>query len=100
MAKKEKNEYLIYNGKPFIRGGNTLYFGDPKDRYIVKFIINHSTMVSGEEIADSVTIQLITNTGSEKERVIKQAERDGLYKAIDIGEYWLEDALEKIKPEG
>ncbi len=96
MAKEEK-KYFEFNGKPFIRRGNILYYGNPQDKYIVKFTVN-STVKSGEEdIADSVTVQLTTNTlGEGKERVIKQANRDGLYRAFDVGEYWLKDALESL----
>lgn len=96
MAKEEKN-YFEYNGKPFIRRGNTLFYGDPKEKYIVKFTINNSSPVGDVELADSVTVQLVTNTFGEKDRVIKQAERDGLYRAFDVGEYWLTEALEQTK---
>ncbi len=96
MAKEEKN-YFEYNGKPFIRRGNVLFYGNPKEKYIVKFIINSTEKVGGEDIANSVTVQLVTNTFGEKDRVIKQAERDGLYRAFDVGEYWLSDALEAMR---
>lgn len=96
MAKEEKN-YLEYKGKPFIRRGNVLYFGDPKERFMVKFVVNSTAELNGNDIADSVTVQLVTNACTEKERVIKQAERDGLYRAFDVGEYWLTDALEATK---
>lgn len=96
MAKEEK-KYFEFNGKPFIRRGNVLYYGDPRDKYIVKFTVN-STVKAGEmDVADSVTVQLTTNTlGEGKERIIKQAQRDGLYRAFDVGEYWLSDALESL----
>lgn len=96
MANEEKN-YFEYNGKPFIRRGNILFYGNPADKYIVKFTINSTEKVGGEDIANSVTVQLLANTLGEKDRVIKQAERDGLYRAFDVGEYWLTDALEATR---
>ncbi len=90
----EAKKYFEYNGKPFIRRGNLLYYGDPKEKYLVKFTINSTEKVGEEEIASSVTVQLTSNTLGEKERVIKQAEREGLFRAFDIGEYWLKEALE------
>lgn len=96
MAKEEK-KFFEFNGKPFIRRGNILYYGNPQDKYIVKFTVNGSVKSGDEDISDSVTVQLVTNTlGEGKERVIKQANRDGLYRAFDVGEYWLSDALESL----
>lgn len=95
MAKEEK-KYFEFNGKPFIRRGNVLYYGDPKEKYIVKFTVNSSAPAGNIEVADSVTVQLTTNFLEGKERVIKQAQRDGLYRAFDVGEYWLTEALESV----
>lgn len=97
MAKEEK-KYFEFNGKPFIRRGDLLYYGDPKDKYIVKFTVNSAVKAGDIDVSDSVTVQLVTNTvmSGAKERVIKQAQRDGLYRAFDVGEYWLSDALEAL----
>ena len=40
-----------------------------------------------------VVIELRTND-EKNSTLIKQAERDGLYKAFDIGFFWLDDAIE------
>lgn len=93
----EDKKYFEFNGKPFIRRGNILYYGDPKDKYMVKFTVNSSVKAGNMDVADSVTVQLVTNTFSGKDRVIKQAQRDGLYRAFDVGEYWLNEALEAMK---
>ena len=93
----DDKKYFEFHGKPFIRRGNILYYGDPKDKYIVKFTVNSTVKAGDMDIADSVTVQLTTNTFGSKDRVIKQAQRDGLYRAFDIGEYWLNDALEAMK---
>ena len=96
MANEEK-KYFEYKGKPFIRRGDVLFYGDPKEKYIVKFTINSYTKVGDKEVADSVKVQLLQNTLGEKDRVIKQAERDGLFRAFDVGAYWLEEAVEAMK---
>ena len=33
MAKNEK--FLTYKGKPLVRNGNTLYYGDPSEKYVI-----------------------------------------------------------------
>ena len=47
----------------------------------------------GLEIATQVNVMLETNEVPGKEKVLKKAERDGLYAALDLGEYWLTDIL-------
>jgi len=84
---------LKYKGKPLIRRGNMVYYGDPQDKYMIVMIINETTKKKDLEVTTAVTIQLMLNDGK-KEKMIKQAERSGMYAAIDIAEYWLNDALE------
>ena len=40
------------------------------------------------ELATDVVVTLMSGG-----QVIKKAEREGLYRALDIGAYWLEDAI-------
>ena len=91
-AEKKQQEYVTYKGKPLIRRGNLLYYGDKDDKFYILFTVNGSEDVYGMDIANSVTVELRENTP--QARVIKTAERTGLYTAMDIGQYWLEDALE------
>ncbi len=88
------NENVLYfKEKPLVRRGNMIYYGNPTDKYIILLIINSSKKVKDIELSTGISIQLMTNGGG-KGKVIKQAERDGMYKAMDIAEYWLRDALE------
>ncbi len=84
---------LKYKGKPLIRRGNMVYYGDPQEKYMIVMIINSTTKKKDLDVTTGVTIQLMLNDGK-KEKMIKQAERTGMYAAIDIAEYWLYDALE------
>jgi len=93
-AKKEEQKILYYKEKPLIRRGNLIYYGNPADPYIVLFIIEASEQKGDITLATKVEVQLQTNKGTGKEKVIKKAERDGLYPAMDIGEFWLKDILE------
>ncbi len=88
-----KNEVLTYNGKMLLRRGNEIYYGSPEGKYMVLFKITESEKLSDLDMATRVTIELRTNM-AENSQLIRQAERDNLYKAFDIGFYWLDDALE------
>ena len=95
MEKKaEEKKYFTYEGKPMVRRGDVIYYGDMKEKYIVIFTINSKKTVGDLEVADSVTIELSTNNGHGKEKVIRKAKRESLYRAFDAGEFWLRDTLE------
>ena len=90
----ETKDIFTYKGKPMVRRGDTIYYGDLNEKYIIIFTIKSKKKVGELEVADSVTIDLCTNRGAGKEKVIKKANRESLYEAIDIAEFWLEDAIE------
>ncbi len=95
MPAKKKPEVLMYKGKPLLRCGDLIYYGNPEDKLFVCFRMEDNEPLDDLTVSRKVIIELKTNEG-EKSRLLKQAERDGLYKALDIGTFWLEDALESI----
>lgn len=92
-SSKKQEEMLTYNGKPLLRCGNEIYYGNPEDKYVVVFRLEDREPLEDLEIAKRVIIELKTNEGK-RSQLVRQAERDGLYKAFDIGMFWLEMALE------
>lgn len=88
------SEILKYKEKPLVRRGNMIYYGDPSEKYIILFIVNATKNIEGLEISTNVTIQLLENSPG-RDGIIKQAERDGMYTAMDIAEYWLQDAIQR-----
>lgn len=95
MAKKSK-ECLLYEGKPLLRDGNVLYYGDFNENFITRFTIVETKKLHDLEVASKVNIELLEKHGDDikSARLTKKAERDSLYSALDIGVYWLEDILE------
>lgn len=88
------NKPLMYKGKMIARKDNIIYYGNPEDRYLIMMNITDSSPVGGYDITSRVTVSLQTNTGG-KEKIIKKVEREGMFKALDIAEYWLAEALEE-----
>lgn len=87
-----KSEFLMYKGRPLVRKGNTLYYGDMSEPYVVMLQILETEQENGIETAKRIRIQLM-NTDPEapiSERVSKKSEKDGLYNALDIGSIWLD----------
>ena len=91
--KNAENKYLTYNGKMLIRSGNEIIYGNPTDKYMVLFRLEDCEPLGNIEISKRVIIELKTNEGKQSQ-LIRQAEREGLYRAFDIGMFWLEQALE------
>lgn len=94
MAKKK---FLMYKGKPLVRSGKTIYYGFMSDPYVVIIQITSTREVKGVEVADRVIVQLV-NTDPDvrmKDKIVKKAERKGLYSAMDIGCIWLERELKE-----
>ncbi len=95
-TKKNVKQGLSYKGKPLIRKGDMLYYGNPKEKYIITMKVLETETVKDLEISKKVSIELQLNNPSlrARQKVVKKAEREGLYKALDIGTIWIEDALE------
>lgn len=90
---KSENDLLTYKGKPLLRCGNEIYYGNPEDKYVVIFRLEDNNILGDITVSKRVIIELKTNEGS-RSQLIRQAEREGLYKALDLGVFWLEQALE------
>lgn len=96
MAEKKKKT-LKYNDKPIMRCGNRIYYGNLEDKLILVLDITKTKNINGLETAAEVLVQVMDNTGELGEgQVFRKAVRDDLYKALDIGEWWLKDALKQF----
>ncbi len=95
MAAKKKNEFLTYRDRPLVRKGNTLYYGSLSDKYVIMFQILSTKELDGLQVADRVSVQLISTDPEvrPRDRIIQKSEKKGLYSAMDIGKIWLERAL-------
>ena len=90
----QKNAFLTYKGKPLVRQGNTLYYGNMYDPFVVMLTITKSEKKGDLDIAEKVRVQLMNTdpTCPPTEIIVKTAERPGLYPAMAIGSTWLEKA--------
>lgn len=99
---KENKEFLTYKGKPLVRSGDTIYYGSMTDEYVIKLNIKTKKKVKDIELADKVTVQLISTDPdlSPRKAVMKSSEKNGMYLAMDIADAWLSRALAKAEKNG
>lgn len=91
----DKTEYLTYMGKPFVRVKDTIYYGDPKDDYIMELKILDTKEVAGVQIANNVSLKLKSTDDMFGNRFINKTEKVGLFNAMDIAVVWLQRKLKE-----
>ena len=94
MADKRElvsGKYLEYKGKPLVREGDTICYGNMSDKAVLILEIMSYKEVDGNQLPDKIFIQIIDSKDPNK--VIKQGQKNGLYDAFSIGLVWLERAL-------
>lgn len=86
---------LEYKGHPFQRKDNIIYYGSFADKYIIMLQILETKKVGDMDVASKVSVQLQLTDASIKsrDRIVKKAEKDGLYPAMDVAVVWLDRAL-------
>ncbi len=91
-----KDTFLTYKGKPLVRSGKTIYYGNMSDPYVACFTVQSEKELKDITLSEKVLIQII-NTDPDiinpKEKVIKKSEKIGLFNALDLGAVWPERAL-------
>ncbi len=98
MAASKKDtaqEFLTYKGKPLVRCGDEIYYGNMEEPYVIRLQVKTKNEVNGVELADKVTVQLMATDPylSPRRQLIKSSEKKGMFLAMDIADIWLERAL-------
>ena len=88
MAEK----FLEYKGKPLVRCGEEIYYGDMSESHVVKFTIL-SNGADGEPNKIDVALLKSDTSLSDKDRIVKKSTKNTMFDALDIGFVWLERTL-------
>ncbi len=92
---ENKADFLYFKGKPLVRMGNMIYYGNPGDKYVVMLQILSTEDFDGFKLARKVSVQLQLTDPDVKaiDRIVKRSDKIGLYQAMVIADIWLERAL-------
>ncbi len=84
----ESGEFLEYKGRPLVRKGDDIYYGDLSDAYHVFMMImmTKPSTVEGVETPEKIVVQLMPKNERKPE---KQAMKNSLTEALDIADAWL-----------
>lgn len=85
-AKKEKTA-LLYKDIPLVKRGNVIIYGDLFDSSYIQMEILNSSEFKGLDLANYVSVSLIENG-----KTVKKVEKESLFRALDIGAFWLESS--------
>ena len=89
--KKIGDTFFTYKGKPLVRCGSTLYYGDMNDQYVIKIESKSSKKVDDLEISTNLSVEMIDTNADiiSGKKIVKVSEKKGLYLALDIADAWL-----------
>ena len=90
---------LTYKGRPLVRCGNDIYYGSMAEPYIVYLQILNTKKENGADVADKVHIILLSTDDTKPlpERIVRQANKVGLFNALSFGDIMLRGQLKEAK---
>lgn len=80
---------MLYKGKPVVRNGNKIYFGEPYNKHIVVLTVLENV----NELPSRILVQLQSTDPAlamTSEKIVREVERKNLYDAFELGSVWLE----------
>lgn len=99
MANQERTpvsgQYLEYLGKPLVREGDTICYGDMNEKCILIMEILSYKDKDNQKLPDKIMIQIIDS--KDPNRIIRQGSYSGLHDAFSMGLIWLEHELKRAQ---
>lgn len=93
----EKSPFLTYKGRPLVRSGNVIFYGNLTDKYVVMMQVLDSVKDGDLEKSTRISVELQDNDPEAKpsERVIQKTEKTSMADAMEIATIWLDRADEE-----
>lgn len=90
-------DLLMYKGKPLIKQDNVIYYGNMDEKYVAMIQIVETADKDGIKLPSKLLVQLALTDPEIKmrDKIVRKAEKNSLYDAIEIATVWLERALKQ-----
>ena len=85
-----KGSYLYYKNRPLVREKDTICYGDFTEKCVLIFEIMSYVEKEGTKVPGKVFIQIIE---TESGKILKQADKEGMFDAFTYGIFWYEKFL-------
>jgi len=82
-----QNEYLEYKGKPLVRQGNEIIYGDMSDKFYIFMMIMTEKNTDNGKVPDKIMVQLFE---SANQALTNQKVVNGFKEAFEFADAWLE----------
>ena len=86
-------KYLEYKGRPLVREGDTICYGDMNEKCVLILEILSYKKEGGKDLPDNVFIQVVDTKN--QSNILRQGSEKGLFEAFELGLIWLEHELKK-----
>lgn len=86
-------KYLMYKGKPLVREGDTICYGDLHEKYVLVLEIMSYKQDGDETLPDKILVQVLES--ADQTKIYRQGSKSGLFEAFGYGLIWLEQALKQ-----
>lgn len=89
-----KSDFLSYKGYPLVRCGNTIYYGNMYDKFVVVIQIQETKKVDDISIATKLKVfkMLTDDKLPANKQIVKAIDKTELFDALDTASYWLKKA--------
>ena len=83
----EANEFLEYKGRPLVRQGDDIYYGDLSETYYIYMMIMTEKDVDGNTVPDKIMVQLCESATKipKNQKIVV-----GFKEAFEFADAWLE----------
>ena len=88
-----EGDYLEYKGRPLVREGTTICYGNMTDKCILILEIMTFKSENGKNLPDTILLQVVDPKNQMD--IKRQGTKQGLYEAFELGVSWLEQELKK-----
>ncbi|MCD7740778.1 MAG: hypothetical protein LUI06_01010 [Ruminococcus sp.] len=85
----EKKSFFTYKGIPLVRSGNTIYFGNMYEDYVVMLEILDTDKLGDLDVASRIRMRKMATNPTISPQIAKKAEKESLYDALDVACAWL-----------
>lgn len=88
----DTTQTLTYKGRPLVRCGDEIYYGNMTDKFIILFKVLSFKDAGGQQIPDKVQIQMLYTDPDikGKGKIVRSSEKNSMTVALELATAWLD----------